>query len=121
MTCFSLVWFDVLLTFLALALRWSRLRDCAGKISVSCLTSKTQFRTPNFLGSVDSAAMIQTSTPNAMKCLISFPNVAILTTSYLKHSLVSKTSIDSRESVLKPSALNNKERSLSHLLSTVAI
>ena len=32
---------------------------------------------------VDSAAMIQTLTPNAMKCLIKFPNVAILTKSYL--------------------------------------
>ena len=30
----------------------------------------------------------------AMKCLISFPNVAILTTSYLKHSTTSKLSIE---------------------------
>ena len=29
--------------------------------------SKTQLRTPNFSGSVDSAAMIRTLTPNAMK------------------------------------------------------
>ena len=58
------------------------------------LISKTQYRTPNFSGSVDSAAKIQTATPNVMKCLISFPNVAILTTSCLKHSIVSKTSIE---------------------------
>ena len=58
------------------------------------LTSKTQFRTPNFSDSVGSAAKIQTLTPNATKCLISFPNVAILTTSCLKHSIVSKTSIE---------------------------
>ena len=57
------------------------------------LTSKTQFRTPNFSDSVGSAAKIQTLTPNATKCLISFPNVAILTASCLKHSIVSKTSI----------------------------
>ena len=38
-----------------------------------------------------------------MKCLISFPNVAILSTSYLKHSIVSK-------SALEPSASNNEER-----------
>ena len=62
--------------------------------SSSHLMSKTQFRTSEFSGSVDSAAMTQTSTPNAMKCLISFPNVAILTTSYLKHSMVSQTSIE---------------------------
>ena len=31
------------------------------------LTSKTQFRTHNFSDSVDSAAMIQTSTPNGIK------------------------------------------------------
>ena len=35
-------------------------------------------------------------TPNATKCLISFPNVAILTASCLKHSIVSKTSIENR-------------------------
>ena len=58
------------------------------------LMSKTQFRTPNFSGSVDSAAKIQTLTLNVMKCLISFPNVAIVTASYLKHSIVSKTSIE---------------------------
>ena len=58
------------------------------------LTSKTQFRTPNFSDSVGSAAKIQTLTPNATKCLISFPNVAILTASCLKHSIVSKTSIE---------------------------
>ena len=56
------------------------------------LTSKTQFRTPNFSDSVDSAAKIQTLTPNATKCRISFLNVAILTASCLKHSIVSKTS-----------------------------
>ena len=58
------------------------------------LTSKTQFRTPNFSDSVGSAAKIQTLTPNATKCPISFPNVAILTASCLKHSIVSKTSIE---------------------------
>ena len=58
------------------------------------LTSKTQFRIPNFSDSVGSAAKIQTLTPNATKCLISFPNVAILTASCLKHSIVSKTSIE---------------------------
>ena len=58
------------------------------------LTSKTQFRTPNFSDSVGSAAKIQTLTPNATKCLISFPNVAILTASCLKHLIVSKTSIE---------------------------
>ena len=58
------------------------------------LTSKTQFRTPNFSDSGGSAAKIQTLTPNATKCLISFPNVAILTASCLKHSIVSKTSIE---------------------------
>ena len=58
------------------------------------LTSKTQFRTPNFSDSVGSAAKIQTLTPNATKCLISFPNVAILTASCLKHSIVSKTSME---------------------------
>ena len=58
------------------------------------LMSKTQFRTPNFSDSVGSAAKIQTLTPNAAKCLISFPNVAILTASCLKHSIVSKTSIE---------------------------
>ena len=58
------------------------------------LTSKTQFRTPNFSDSVGSAAKIQTLTPNATKCLISFPNVAILTASCLKNSIVSKTSIE---------------------------
>ena len=47
------------------------------------LTSKTQFRTPNFSDSVGSAAKIQTFTPNATKCRISFPNVAILTASCL--------------------------------------
>ena len=62
--------------------------------SLTHLISKTRFRTPNFSGSVYSAAEIQTLTPNAMKCLISFPNVAILTTSYLKHSIVSKTLIE---------------------------
>ena len=36
------------------------------------LTSKTQFRTPNFSDSVGSAAKIQTLTPNATKCPISF-------------------------------------------------
>ena len=60
------------------------------------LTSKTQFRTPNFSDSVGSAAKIQTLTPNATKCPISFPNVAILTASCLKHSIVSKTSIENR-------------------------
>ena len=58
------------------------------------LMSKTQFHTPNFSGSVDSAVKIQILTPNAMKCLISFPNLAILTTSYLKYSIVSKTPIE---------------------------
>ena len=58
------------------------------------LMSKTQFRTPNFSDSVGSATQIQTLTPNAMKCLISFPNVAILTASCLKHSIVSKMSIE---------------------------
>ena len=60
------------------------------------LMAKSQFRTPNFSGSVDSAAMIQTSTLNTMKCLTSFPNVAILTASCLKHSIVSETSIEIR-------------------------
>ena len=41
------------------------------------LTSKTQFRTPNFSDSVGSAVKIQTLTQNATKCPISFPNVAI--------------------------------------------
>ena len=58
------------------------------------LTLKTQFRTPNFSDSVGSAAKIQTLTPNATKCRISFPNVAILTASCPKHSIVSKTSIE---------------------------
>ena len=48
----------------------------------------------NFSDSVGSAAKIQTLTPNAMKCPISFPNVAILTASCLKHSIVSKTSME---------------------------
>ena len=60
------------------------------------LTSKTQFRTPNFSDSVGSAAKIQTLTPNATKCPISFPNVAIRTASCLKHSIGSKTSIENR-------------------------
>ena len=58
------------------------------------LTSKTQFHTPNFSDSVGSAAKIQTLTPNVMKCLISFLNVAILTASCQKHSIMSKTSIE---------------------------
>ena len=58
------------------------------------LTSKTQFRTSNFSDSIGSAAKIQTLTPNATKCRISFPNVAILTASCLKHSIVSKMSIE---------------------------
>ena len=49
------------------------------------LTSRTQFRTPNFSDSVGSSAKIQTLTSNATKCRISFPNVAILTASCLKH------------------------------------
>ena len=60
------------------------------------LTLKTQFRTPNFSDSVGSAAKIQTLTPNATKCPISFPNVAIRTASCLKHSIGSKTSIENR-------------------------
>ena len=60
------------------------------------LTSKTQFRTPNFSDSVGSAAKIQTLTPNATKCPISFPNVAIRTASCLKHSIESKTSTENR-------------------------
>ena len=60
------------------------------------LTSKTRFRTPNFSDSVGSAAKIQTLTPNATKCPISFPNVAIRTASCLKHSIGSKTSIENR-------------------------
>ena len=60
------------------------------------LTSKTQFRTPNFSDSVGSAAKIQTLTPNATKYPISFPNVAIRTASCLKHSIGSKTSIENR-------------------------
>ena len=71
------------------------------------LTSKTQFRIPIFSDSVDSATMIQTSTPNAMKCLLYFPNAAILTTSYLKHLIMSKTSI---ENPLWNQASNNEER-----------
>ena len=48
--------------------------------------------------------LCRTLTPNAMKCPISFPNVAILTASCLKHSIVSKTSIEN------PSASDNEER-----------
>ena len=72
------------------------------------LTSKTQFRTPNFSDSVGSAAKIQTLTPNATNCLISFPNVAILTASCLKHSI--RVQNVNRESALEPSASNNEER-----------
>ena len=72
------------------------------------LTSKTQFRTPNFSDSVGSAAKIQTLTPNATKCPISFPNVAIRTASCLKHSIGSKNV--NRESALEPSASDNEER-----------
>ena len=58
------------------------------------LMSKIQFSSPNFSGSVDFAAMIQTLTPNVMKCLISFSNVAILATFYPNHSIMSKTSME---------------------------
>ena len=50
----------------------------------------------SFSDSVGSAAKIQTLTQNATKCPISFPNVAILTASCLKHSIVSKTSTENR-------------------------
>ena len=73
--------------------------------------------TPNFSGFVDSAAMIQTSTPHAMKCLISFRNVAILTLSYPKHSIVSKTSLENSPWNRQPQNLKNEF--LSHLLSTL--
>ena len=73
--------------------------------------------TPNFSGFVDSAAMIQTSTPHAMKCLISFRNVAILTLSYPKHSIVSKTSLENSPWNRQPQILKNEF--LSHLLSTL--
>ena len=73
------------------------------------LTSKTQFRTPNFSGSIDSAAMIQTSTPNVMKCLISFPNAAILRTSFRSKALNHVQNIN-RESALEPPTSNNEER-----------
>ena len=49
--------------------------------------------------------MIQTSTPNAMKCLISFPNVAILTTS----KALNRVQNVNRESILEPSASNKEE------------
>ena len=68
--------------------------------------------TPNFSTSVDSAAMIQTSTSNAMKCLLSFPNAAILT-SYPKHSIVSKTSIENPLWNHQPQTMKNEF--LSHL------
>ena len=83
------------------------------------LMSKTQFRTPNFSGSVDSAAKIQTLTPNAMKCLISFPNVAILTASYLKHSIVSKTSTENLLQNHQPQTMKNEF--LPHSLSILTI
>ena len=57
---------------------------------------ETRFRTPNFSDSVGSAAKIQTLTPNATKCPISFPNVAIRIASCLKHSIGSKTPIQNR-------------------------
>ena len=80
---------------------------------------KTRFRTPIFSGSVDSAAMIQTLTPDVMKCLISFLNVTILTTSYLKHSIVSKTSIENPLQNHQPQTMKNEF--LSHSLSTLTI
>ena len=80
---------------------------------------KTRFRTPNFSGSVDSAAMIQTLTPDVMKCLISFLNVAILTTSYLKHSIVTKTSIENPLQNHQPQTMKNEF--FSHSLSTLTI
>ena len=46
--------------------------------------------------SEQTAAKIQTLTPNATKCPISFPNVAIRTASCLKHSIESKTSTENR-------------------------
>ena len=49
------------------------------KVSVKGIRSSF----PNFSDSVGSAAKIQTLTPNATKCLISFPSVAILTASCL--------------------------------------
>ena len=57
---------------------------------ISCLEK------PNFSDSVGSAAKIQTLTPNATKCPISFPNVASRTAFCLKHSIVSKTSIENQ-------------------------
>ena len=51
---------------------------------------------PNVAIRIGSAAKIQTLTPNATKCPISFPNVAIRTASCLKHSIGSKTSIENR-------------------------
>ena len=73
------------------------------------LTSKTRFRTPNFSDSIGSAAKIQTLTPNATKCRISFPNVAILTASCLDKALNRVQNVN-RESALEPSASDNEER-----------
>ena len=70
------------------------------------LTSKTQFRTPNFSDSVGSASKIQTLTPNATKCRISFPNVAITILS----KALNRVQNVNRESALEPSASDNEER-----------
>ena len=70
---------------------------------------RPQFRTPQFLSTpYGSAAKIQTSTPNATKCPISFPNVAIRTASCLKH--FNRVQNVNRESALEPSASDNEER-----------
>ena len=72
------------------------------------LTSKTQFRTPNFSDSVGSAAKIQTLTPNATKCLIFFPERGY-PDSILSKALNRVQNVN-RESALEPSASDNKER-----------
>ena len=75
----------------------SRLNETSGGLGkIGAVSSKTQFRTPNFSDSVGSAVKIQTLTQNATKCPISFPNVAIRTASCLKHSIESKTSTENR-------------------------
>ena len=72
------------------------------------LTSKTQFRTPNFSDSVGSAAKIQTLTPNATKCPISFPERGY-PDSILSKALNRVQNVN-RESALEPSASDNEER-----------
>ena len=72
------------------------------------LTSKTQFRTPNFSDSVGSAAKIQTLTPNATKCPIFFSERGY-PDSILSKALNRVQNVN-RESALEPSASDNEER-----------